>query len=112
MRLKKRNQSVSTNIKYDQAVLLAIEANKQLLAGEVKLADSLILLSINTYPTKNVYQYARTLYQMSNSKTANELMDLVYNQIDKQHTATITVPEQIASNYKDGKPILATEEKV
>jgi tetratricopeptide (TPR) repeat protein len=109
--IQEKKESVSTNIKYDQAVLLAIEANKQLLAGEVKLADSLILLSINTYPTKNVYQYAKTLYQMSNSKTANELMDLVYNQIDKQNTPTLTVPEQIVSNYKDGKPIPATEEK-
>lgn len=94
---------------YDQAIVLANEAIKQLKAGEIKLADSLIRLSIKIYPTVNVYQYAKVLYQNSNGKTASELMDLLFVQIDQQGSETIIVPERVASKTINGKPVIVLE---
>lgn len=104
-------KSTHNTIQYDQATALAVEANKQLLAGEVKLADSLIRLSIKTYPNTTVYEYAKSLYRSSDSKTASEIMDLLFAELDKQSSKNIIVQEQIASKYVDGKGVFALVEK-
>ncbi len=104
-------KSTLNTVQYDQATAFAVEANKQLLAGEVKLADSLIRLSIKTYPTKSVYEYSSSLYRSSDAKTANELMDLLFAQLDKQSTKNIIVQEQVASKYVDGKGVFSLIEK-
>lgn len=104
-------KSTLNTVQYDQATALAVEANKQLLAGEVRLADSLIRLSIKTYPIKSVYEYASSLYRSSDAKTANEIMDLLFAQLDKQSTKNIIVQEQVASKYVDGKGVFSLIEK-
>ena len=96
---------------YYEGELLAIEANTQLKKGEIKRADSLIRQSIKTYPTKVVYEYAKSLYQISDIKTANEIMALVFNQLDQLPFDSFFVQDQAPSEYIDGKPIYSITEK-
>ena len=96
---------------YYESELLAIEANAQLIKGEIKMADSLIRQSIKTYPTKVVYEYAKSLYRISNTKTANEIMTLVFNQLDKLPLDSIYVQNQTPSEYIDGKPLYGITKK-
>jgi tetratricopeptide (TPR) repeat protein len=96
---------------YYEGELLAIEANAQLNKGEVKKAYSLIRQSIKTYPTKGVYEYAKSLYRISDAKTANELMTLAFNQLDQLPFASIFVQDQAPLEYIDGKPIYSITEK-
>ena len=96
---------------YYEGELLAIEANAQLNKGEVKKAYSLIRQSIETYPTKAVYEYAKSLYRISDAKTANEIMTLAYNQLDQLPFDSIFVQDQTPLEYIDGKPIYSITEK-
>jgi tetratricopeptide (TPR) repeat protein len=96
---------------YYEGELLAIEANAQLNKGEVKKAYSLIRQSIKTYPTKGVYEYAKSLYRISDAKTANEIMTLAFNQLDQLPFDSIFVQDQTPLEYIDGKPIYSITEK-
>ncbi len=80
---------------YDKAELLAIEANKQLLAGEVKIADSLINESINLYPTKAIFEYAKSFCRLSDMATANAIMDKAYSKVETFSSRNIYVVERI-----------------
>ncbi len=90
-----------TRKEYDKAVELATEANMQLLSGEVKTADSLINESINLYPTKAIFQYAKTLYRFSDIAKANELMDKVYQKVETFPFSKILVLESFAIKLRD-----------
>jgi tetratricopeptide (TPR) repeat protein len=80
---------------YYEAEALALEADSQLKAGEVIKADALIRTSIKMYPTKAVYEYAKSLYRISDVKTANEIMELVFAQLEMLAPNSIFLPDYI-----------------
>ncbi len=86
---------------YENAEALAAEANKKLMEGEVKIADSLINQSLNLYPTKAIFQYAKTLCRLSDIATANNVMDKAYQKVATFPSEKILVFEALALSIKD-----------
>ncbi|MGN6394821.1 MAG: caspase family protein [Mucilaginibacter sp.] len=66
---------------YTEAEQLAQNANKELQAGNVRTADSLITLSIARYPVKTVFTYAATLAKLTDVAGANRVMDKVIQRV-------------------------------
>jgi hypothetical protein len=95
---------------YEKAEKLAIEANNLLKAGEVLKADQAIRESIKIYPTKSIYDYARTLCGLSDIKTANTIMDLAYQQLNQVNRKNILLIEPFPSKYENGKMVAVVKE--
>jgi tetratricopeptide (TPR) repeat protein len=104
-KIEKKDETNSVPSIYYLGESLAVQANTQLKAGEIKNADSLIRLSIKTYPTKMVYEYVKSLYSMSDVVSANNIMKLVYQQLDSLPNNKVYVPSQLPSTSNEGKPI-------
>jgi|GEM_PF-729935 len=77
-------QQPITSKQYKEAYKLAETAKQQLLAGNIKLADSLIKRSIDIYPTLPVFDYAIVLGSMPDVVGANLIMDRA---IDRARTS-------------------------
>ncbi|HQS56599.1 MAG TPA: hypothetical protein PLK14_15960, partial [Sediminibacterium sp.] len=105
-----RNKSTTPSSEYTKAENLAIEANKLLKAGEVIKADQAIRESIKLYPTKSIYDYARTLCGLSDIKTANTIMDLAYQQLNQVNRKNILLIEPFPSKYENGKMVAIVKE--
>jgi tetratricopeptide (TPR) repeat protein len=69
------------NQDYLKAETLAKEANEQLKQGEVKKADALINESIELYPTRAIFEYAKSLCRLSDVTAANTIMDKAYEKV-------------------------------
>jgi tetratricopeptide (TPR) repeat protein len=67
---------------YLKAEVLAMEANSQLLLGNLKTADSIINESINLYPTRAIFAYAKNLSLLLDVKNANAIMDKAYHRVE------------------------------
>ncbi len=96
--------------KYIEAEQFANMANIELQKGEVKLADSLIKQSILIYPTKNVYDYIRSLFKLSDEVNGNAIIDLLLNAVNNFKGKNIYIKEPIASKYVDGKMVAEIKE--
>lgn len=105
-----KNKSTTPSSEYDKAERLAIEANNLLKAGEVIKADQAIRESIKLYPTKQIYDYARTLCGLSDNRTANTIMNLAYQQLSLLKSKTILLLESIPSKYENGKMVAVVKE--
>ena len=62
-------------IEYDNAVKLAKEATLKVISGELKAADSLAKLSIETYPVLDIIKYTTELAKLSDITGANIISD-------------------------------------
>jgi tetratricopeptide (TPR) repeat protein len=105
-----KNISTTPSTEYTKAENLAIEANKLLKAGEVIKADQAIRESIKLYPTKAIFDYTKTLCGLSDIKTANNLMDLAYQQLSQVNSKTILLLESFPSKYENGIMVAVVKE--
>lgn len=107
---EKSNSEVDPPLDYKKAEQIAIQANALLKQGELKAADSLINESINLYPTKTIFEYAKTLCELSDMVTANDIMDKAYERVKSFKPTKIVVLEPIPSKFVDGRMVSVLRE--
>ena len=98
------------NANYYEAEKMAIEATNSLLAGDTKIADSLIRKSIEIYPTRTVFDYIKTLYKLSDATNGNNLIDKLIDAVTNFPSNKIYVKEQIATKFINGKMVAEVKE--
>ena len=78
---KNKKDIADQKLKYNKATVLIQSAIMERNAGHVKIADSLINLSINTYPTLEVYNYVKVVMQENDIKGANSIIDKTFERV-------------------------------
>ena len=85
---------------------IAIKATKELNAGNVNTADSLIRTSINIYPSVAVINYLQAMAQLPDIAGANKVMALLKNKINSMPDQMIIAPVDNIIWKSDPKPLL------
>ena len=96
---------------YKQAELVAVKALKELNAGNVNTADSLIRTSINVYPSFALIEYLKTMAQLPDIAGANNLMAMLRNKILSMPDEMIIAPDKVTWRYEQYKPKPQLQEK-
>jgi len=73
--LKNKSYIEQQKLNYKNATDLVKVAIMERNAGHIKVADSIINLSIETYPTLEIYGYAKLLMVQNDIKAANNIID-------------------------------------
>jgi tetratricopeptide (TPR) repeat protein len=99
-------KSIEPTKEYEEAETLVQKAITALNTGEVNLADSLIRLSIKTYPVKSVFQFVKLVCAMPDVSKANSIMDELYQAVLQFPQSKILMLEPFAQTYVDGKMVI------
>ncbi len=91
---------------YKEAEQLVQQAIDLLKNGEVNAADALIKKSLQLYPVKNVFEYAKVLFQMPDINKANTIMNEAYDAVNTFPANDLLMREPFPSTYVDGKMII------
>jgi tetratricopeptide (TPR) repeat protein len=78
---KNKKEIADQKLNYNKATVIIQSAIMERNAGHVKIADSLIKLSIDTYPTLEVYSYAKILMLENDIKGANNIIDKTFDRV-------------------------------
>lgn len=93
---------VEPSKEYLKATQLVSSALEKLKSGEVIEADQLINKSIETYPTRNVFEYIREVFLMPDINKANMLMDKLYQRVNSISEKEITIKDRVYSHTENG----------
>jgi tetratricopeptide (TPR) repeat protein len=100
-----QQKSLDPGKDYKLAEALTTKAIELLAAGNLQEADSIIQVSINTYPTRSVLDYAKELYDMSNIAGAQHLQEKLLTAVEAFKGNELYYLSPVPNIYQNGKMI-------